>query len=334
MSVKQQIMVDVEDFHERGVAGPFDSGLDPTRAKQLGDRYSAAVTERRVQPMYRRYAQRDWHLQDEELEQLLTSPAIVEPVRRILGPDLLLWRSKIFYKPPGGGPVGWHQEWGSFDGEEIGGSIPSLQPQNPEAGIWDLTVWVALEDVGMDNGPMQFVPGSNHKRLAWDSVPMTESAFFEDPFNELGKAEIVRRTHRNELLLDIDSASWLDGLDVEAMGREALIAGLTVRIASLRAKYTDYHPAPESVLTMPMRAGQFVVFSERTMHGSPANHSDRRRIAVNTRITKADTLVYPERLSGTFIDGSNLDIREHASLLIAGKPLEHRNVWRLPLGAA
>jgi len=51
---------------------------------------------------------------------------------------------------------------------------------------------------------------------------------------------------------------------------------------------------------------------------------------VNCRITRAGTLVYPGRLGGNVIDGSNLDISRHESLLIAGQPLEPRNRWRRP----
>jgi non-heme Fe2+,alpha-ketoglutarate-dependent halogenase len=77
-----------------------------------------------------------------------------------------------------------------------------------------------------------------------------------------------------------------------------------------------------------MPRGSFVIFSERTMHGSPPNNSDSRRMAVNCRITKAETLVYPGRLTGNFIDGSNLDIGKHENLLVAGEPSEPRNVIR------
>ncbi|HEY0639346.1 MAG TPA: phytanoyl-CoA dioxygenase family protein [Pseudonocardiaceae bacterium] len=250
---------------------------------------------------------------------------------QLLGDDLLLWRSKIFYKPPGADAIGWHQEWGKFDGEEIGNSTPSLRPAaygDAPDDIWDLTVWVALDDVTPDNGPLQFAAGTNRVKVPWSRVPMTQSAFYEEPFEGLTAEQIVGRTRRSELVLDIETGDWLDGVDVAALDREALVALLRARFDELQAKYTDFEPEPGTVVTMEMPRGSFVIFSERTMHGSPPNHSDRRRMAVNCRIAKADTLVYPGRLTGDVIDGSNLDISKHENLLVSGRAVEPRNVIR------
>lgn len=317
-----------ERFWRDGFAGPYPLDTDRDEIATLARRLASIADDREHSPLYGRHSQRDWHLLDPELERLLTQPAITGRVIPLLGEDLLLWRSKIFHKASGASAIGWHQEWGMFDGEEIGNSVPALRPAHPERGIWDLTVWIALDDVTEENGPLQFAPGTHRTRVAWEKVPMTESAFYEEPFRGLSKDEIIRRTLSGELLLDIATSDWLDGRDVEADSRESLVACLEGRFRSLQAKYTDFHP--ESVVTMTMPAGHFVIFSERTMHGSPANLSDRTRTAVNCRITKADTLVYPGRLSGDFVDGSNLDIRHHESLLISGIALESRNAWRHP----
>src|SRR5215207_4588168 len=319
---------EVTSFWRNGFAGPFTLGLPQMQVAELSDKCEQIVVERRQQPLYGRYALRDWHLVDDDLARLFTQPAIVGRVAQLLGPDLLLWRSKIFYKPPGADAIGWHQEWGKFDGEEIGNSTPSLQPPIFGDDIWDLTVWVALDDVTAENGPLQFAAGTNKTRVPWIKVPMTRSAFFEEPFAGLSKEQIVARTRNSELVLDIDTADWLDGLDVDNASLAELTNYLHHRFDQLYAKYTNFEPDPESVVTMEMPRGSFVIFSERTMHGSPPNNSDRRRTEVNCRITKADTVVYPGRLAGNFIDGSNLDVSRHASLLVAGRALEPRNVIR------
>lgn len=319
---------EVESFWQNGFAGPFTLGLPADELEALSNRCERMVVERWQQPLYGRYALRDWHLVDEGLEQLFTQPAIVERVAQLLGPDLLLWRSKIFYKPPGADAIGWHQEWGLFDGEEIGNSTPSLEPPVFGEDIWDLTVWVALDDVTQENGPLQFAAGTNRTRVPWVKVPMTQSAFFEEPFKGLTKEQIVARTRNSELVLDIDTDDWLDDFDVENASLAELTNYLHHRFDQLSAKYTDFRPDPASVATMLMPRGSFVIFSERTMHGSPANNSDRRRTAVNCRITKADTLVYPGRLTGNLVDGSNLDISKHENLLVSGEALEPRNVIR------
>ena len=319
---------EVTSFWRNGFAGPFTLGLPGDQLAELSDRCERIVVERWQQPLYGRYALRDWHLVDEDLERLFTQDAIVGRVAQLLGPDLLLWRSKIFYKPPGADAIGWHQEWGLFDGEEIGNSTPSLQPPVFGDDIWDLTVWVALDDVTPENGPLQFATGTNRTRVPWVKVPMTQSAFYEEPFEGLTKEQIVSRTRNSELVLDIDTADWLDNFDVESANLSELTHYLHHRFDQLYAKFTEFDPDPESVATMVMPRGSFVIFSERTMHGSPPNDSDLRRTAVNCRITRADTLVYPGRLAGNPIDGSNLDISKHENLLVAGRPLEPRNVIR------
>jgi ectoine hydroxylase-related dioxygenase (phytanoyl-CoA dioxygenase family) len=319
---------EVAKFWENGFAGPFTLGMPDDLLADLGDRCEQIVVERRQQPLYGRYALRDWHLVDDDLERLFTQDAITGRVAQLLGPDLLLWRSKIFYKPPGADAIGWHQEWGLFDGEEIGNSTPSLEPPVFGEDIWDVTVWVALDDVTPENGPLQFASGTNRTRVPWVKVPMTKSAFFEEPFKGLTKEQIVSRTRNSELVLDIDTDDWLDDVDVESASLAELTNYLHHRFDQLSAKFTDFRPDPDSVATMEMPRGSFVIFSERTMHGSPPNNSDCRRMAVNCRITKADTLVYPGRLTGNFIDGSNLDIGKHENLLVAGEPLEARNVIR------
>jgi non-haem Fe2+, alpha-ketoglutarate-dependent halogenase len=319
---------EVTSFWQNGFAGPFTLDLPDDQLAELSDWCEQTVVDRRQHPTYGRYALRDWHLVNDGLERLFTDNGIVGRVAQLLGPDLLLWRSKIFYKPPGADAIGWHQEWGLFDGEEIGNSTPSLQPPVFGEDIWDLTVWVALDDVTPENGPLQFAAGTNRTRVPWVKVPMTQSAFYEEPFAGLPKEQIVARTRNSELVLDIDTADWLDGFDVDAASLSELTHYLHHRFDQLYAKFTDFEPDPGSVVTMEMPRGSFVIFSERTMHGSPPNNSNLRRTAVNCRITRADTLVYPGRLSDNFIDGSNLDISKHENLLVAGEALEQRNVIR------
>jgi non-heme Fe2+,alpha-ketoglutarate-dependent halogenase len=317
-----------EAFWRDGFIGPFPLETPAPVIAELSERLAGVVTGRQRSPLYGRYSQRDWHLLDPALEALMTQDAIVGRVASILGPDLLLWRSKIFHKAPGDGAIGWHQEWGDFDGEEIGNSVPALSPATRDAGIWDVTVWIALDEVTEENGPLQFAPGSHTTRVPWRKVPMTQAAFFEEPFHGLDAAEIARRTRAGELMLDVESSTWLDDYagSVDSAGREGLISHLMDHFNRLGAKFTDYQP--QHVVSMTMPTGHFVVFSERTMHGSLDNHSGSRRNAVNCRITRSDTLVYPGRLTGEYIDGSNLDVRDHECLLVSGRLLDERNATR------
>jgi hypothetical protein len=74
-----------------------------------------------------------------------THPDILDLVEQLIGPDIILWGSALFAKPPGEGmEVPWHQ-----DGH--------YWPIRPLAAI---TVWIAIDDSNSENGCMRYIPGS------------------------------------------------------------------------------------------------------------------------------------------------------------------------------
>lgn len=75
-------------------------------------------------------------------------PLILDRVSQLIGPDIVLWITRILCKPAvSGREVPWHQ-----DGE--------YWPMRPLATC---SVWVAIDPVSTVNGCMRFIPGS-HKR--------------------------------------------------------------------------------------------------------------------------------------------------------------------------
>jgi non-heme Fe2+,alpha-ketoglutarate-dependent halogenase len=79
--------------------------------------------------------------------QLIHHPGILNAVEDLLGPNILCRGSSLFDKPSKDAAfVSWHQDstyWG-------------LQPHDV------LTAWIALTDVPVSSGAMQFVAGSHH----------------------------------------------------------------------------------------------------------------------------------------------------------------------------
>lgn len=92
----------------------------------------------------------DLHLLERWAWDVVTHPAILEPVTDLLGPDVLMWSMNWFIKDPGDGKfVSLHQDasyWG-------------LEPHDV------LTVWLALSDASPETGPMRFLPGSHRGPL-------------------------------------------------------------------------------------------------------------------------------------------------------------------------
>jgi chlorinating enzyme len=82
------------------------------------------------------------------MHDIVTSPAILDQVEDIIGPNILVWNCQFWIKEQDSlAYVGWHQDsnyWG-------------LEPYEL------VTAWVAFSDVTMSSGPMQFIPGTHEQ---------------------------------------------------------------------------------------------------------------------------------------------------------------------------
>ncbi|WP_158620083.1 phytanoyl-CoA dioxygenase family protein [Corallococcus sicarius] len=315
------------DFERDGFVGPLPRFLPIDEIDALRRELDDLVSNNRSHPLYGRFSVRDWHLASPLAMRLFTHPAIVRRLQQLAGEDLLLWRSKVIHQAPGDGEGGWHQEWGWFNGEEIGNDRPALIPTSVGGDWWNLTVWVALDDITPDTGPLRFVRGSQKTRYPIRMVPMVDSAFFQDPFiGEPDVATLVERARENRLVLDTDTSRMFDGIDAQLLSRDALKTYVRNWLASLQAANPLPFDVPaESLATLTMKKGDFVIFSERTLHALLPNGTASDRIAINCRVTTSDTLVYPGRLRGDFIDGTNLDISRHRCVLLSGRKLNRAN---------
>lgn len=98
------------------------------------------------------------------------TPAILDCVEAILGPDLLAWSVELFIKEPGSPKtVSWHQDityWGMGETDD------------------EVTAWVALSNVSVEAGCMRFIPGSHLGGLA-----PHEDTFSED--NLLSRGQTI-----------------------------------------------------------------------------------------------------------------------------------------------
>ena len=85
-----------------------------------------------------------------ELLSYAHAPEILDCLEQLIGPDIMLWSSQVFHKPPSDGmAVPWHQ-----DGE--------YWPLRPHANC---TVWIALDPSTRANGCLRVIPGSHRNGL-------------------------------------------------------------------------------------------------------------------------------------------------------------------------
>jgi len=78
-----------------------------------------------------------------------TDPVILDLVEQLIGPDIILWGSQVFCKPARTGKeIPWHQD----------GRYWPIRP------LATCSVWIAIDEVGPDNGCMRYIPGSHAGR--------------------------------------------------------------------------------------------------------------------------------------------------------------------------
>lgn len=319
-----------ELFLNQGFIGPYKTSHSLNFFDRMEKRFSEIIDNRERHPIYNRFSVRDWHLVDKEIIGLFTDTNVLNKLNSILGPDLVLWRTKIFDKVPGEGPIGWHQEWGKFNGEEIGNDVPALEkPTNPSGYSNNITVWFALSDVDSNMGPLRFARGTHKKRFPIEMVELTKSEFWQNPMIlKKQPSQLVEMAMENSLVLDIDTSGIFEESEKHSVGKEEIKARLEKAMMQHRgAKTISFFEQEHDIVEMEMSKGDFVIFTERTMHGSGSNISNKRRIGINGRITPSSTLIYPGRLENRFIDGSNLDIMNHKCVLLCGKNRNSNNVF-------
>jgi non-haem Fe2+, alpha-ketoglutarate-dependent halogenase len=147
----------IQGFYDNGFIGPFTI-CSPEEMSLLREEIDQQI--RTPSDIYDHPCGRDRHLDCEAVQGLVTRPELTERLAQILGPDLGMWRSGIFRKESGAPETTWHQA-NTYLMEE--GYKPTLFPPDLDR-IFQLTTWIALDDVDIENGCLQFVPGS-HKQI-------------------------------------------------------------------------------------------------------------------------------------------------------------------------
>ncbi|MFT5110809.1 MAG: hypothetical protein ACI8P9_000118 [Parasphingorhabdus sp.] len=81
--------------------------------------------------------------------EIASHPDLLDMAAQLIGDDIILWGTTIFGKPAKDGKqTPWHQD----------GDYYPIEP------LETLSIWIALDDVTLDNGPMTMIPGSHKSR--------------------------------------------------------------------------------------------------------------------------------------------------------------------------
>lgn len=155
---------EIEQFRTQGYAGPF-TAFSPHEM----EKFRTTVCER-VLPTptpYCPFGLRVRHLDSQAVHAMCSAPAIVERMASLYGPDLVLWNSNLFNKPPARPEqqeeYPWHQDHYNWN----------MEP------ILNISAWLAITPATLENGCVEIIPGSHRQIIppAIDTDPAKSLRF-------------------------------------------------------------------------------------------------------------------------------------------------------------
>lgn len=279
---------ELRTFERDGYIGPFDL-FEPEEM----ERYRRAIIPQLLDTTHAIYHQGptdpgpvigsyDRHLDVDFLADLVGRPEVVDRVTSILGPDVLCWRTELFPKYPGSEGTDWHQAE-TFASVGLTKQDQIMWPEGSDRS-GTITVWFALTEANVDNGCLQFIPGS-HRVMHYD-----ESKVLDYDPSRIGS--------------------------VEKSGVKRGIYGLDFRQAQ---KDPAWAPDESEAVSMVMRQGQFIVFWSTLIHASHPHSGQTRkmRLGYAARYVPTCVRVYPTSSSIVQFGGEG-SLERFGNVLVAG----------------
>ena len=138
-----------------------------------------------------------WRVND-DLKDFFLNPVLGAMLCSLAGIDgIRVWHDQTLQKPPWGNPSAWHLD------------VPNWSFHSPDA----ISIWIALNDVNIQNGCMYFLPGS-HKMADFDR----KGSFSPDMDTLFDEYPEFRAIEPVAIELKAGSASFHNGLMAHAAG--------------------------------------------------------------------------------------------------------------------
>lgn len=280
---------ELEKFHRDGYIGPFDlyhkdemeRSLRALRPKLLNTKKAIYSQDKAVSGITN-LSNYDRHLDVDFLAEHITRPEIVDRVSSILGRDTLCWRTEFFPKYPGDEGTDWHQA-DNFS-NVAGSKHPQIVwPEDAQFG-GTITVWAAFTDATIENGCLQFIPGT-HRTMNYDESKTMD--YQSDAINKMEK-DGVRR--------------GFFGYDYRQLQKDP-----------------NWKPDESQAKSMVMRQGQFIIFWSTLMHASHPHNglTDQMRLGFAARYLPTSVQVYP--YSNTLEEfGGQASLDKFGCVLVSG----------------
>ncbi len=163
----------VAHYHEKGYLSPL-TAFDTAAARS----YLGKLEELEAQ-VGRKFAENDeakkMHLYLKWVDDIVHSPAVLDAVEDVIGPDIRLYNLRCWIKEPQTHSfISWHQDSLNF----------GLSPHE------HVTAWIALSDSDLESGAVQVIPGSQKRgMLRHRPTPGTENMLSRGQEIEVGENE-------------------------------------------------------------------------------------------------------------------------------------------------
>lgn len=280
---------EIKLFKTQGYLGPFTlyseeemAGVFREVRAKLFNRTNAIYDI----PVDNSIANYDRHLDLSRLSQHVARPEIVGRVRSLLGKDLICWRSEFFPKYPGDEGTDWHQA-DTF--AHASGKPQIVWPENEKFG-GTITVWTAFTEASIENGCLQFIPGT-HEEMYYDEE----------------KAMTYDASLANNMVKDGKKRGFF-GYDYRSLQKDP-----------------NWKPDESRAVSLVMRPGQFVIFWSTLMHASHPNASaDKLRLGYACRYVPSCVDIYPDTDHVTEYGGS-FSLEKYGTVLVSGDNRNSRN---------
>jgi non-heme Fe2+,alpha-ketoglutarate-dependent halogenase len=281
---------ELKNFHENGFAGPFtlyepeemEAKLKKLRPQLMDNRKSIYYGGEGISGVTN-ISNYDRHLDIDFLADHICRAEIVDRVASIFGPDLFCWRSEFFPKYPGDEGTDWHQA-GSFANVAAAKKKQIEWPENaPYRGT--LTVWTAFTEATIDNGCMQFIPGT-HKTMFYDENKTLE--YDANNINKLEKDGVKR---------------GFFGYDYRQLQIDP-----------------NWKPDESQAVSMVMKPGQFFIFTSTLLHASHPHSGKTKnmRLGYAARYVPTYVKIYPHSDKLEEFGGKG-SLEKYGAVLVSGE---------------
>lgn len=220
----------------------------------------------------------DRHLDVAFLANHVAHPKIVDRLQSILGDDILCWRSEMFTKNPGQAGTGWHQ----VETFVVGGTGKGQQQQQ-------LQPTVRLDDVPVELTVWTAITPAIRDNGCMRFLPGSHRQWYYDEHRDM------------EYLPDSGENGDFFGYDYDDLKLDP-----------------NWTPDESKVATVECKAGQFIIFTAKCVHGSLGNTTRDRRLAYVSRYVPTSVRVYPGMQSFSEF-GNSFELGRHTTVLVGGR---------------